>query len=303
MLATNLVQASVRIEDFAILVHSPPGVGKSCFGASLHAWLESQKMPPAYYLDLDMQEGLAAHTLYRSSPRSWSDLDSLVKDLELSEDFSWVVVDLLDGLCDLSFEDVCKRNNVKHPTEKGEYMKMMWNVISTQSVNIIRRLMRSGKGVLATTHSELTAVNFQGRKYNRWVPNLGIPSTYRMLEGAFPIIGFMNLESIFTTPTNPQYDPRMDVSDLEEAGETRMVYFTPSKYWVAKDHSRRLGEKPIKLSLDYRDDWAAFMRRWEGQEEGEETLVGRQAQDSTPPVPSLAPPPSGPPKIVNGKRD
>ncbi len=262
-ISTNKTQSTDSLSRYGLLIHGPGGVGKSSFAVSLNIWLEENSLPPAYYLDMDIQEGLLAHELYKSRPQNLDDYVDLINQLIKSKDFSYVVVDPINELYNFIFEEECRKAGVVHPIEKGDFSRMIWHKISTQLTANIKSIMRSGKGFVATCKSITSEQSIQGKTITRWIPDFG-GRAYSIIDSAFPLIGFISFQTTYKVAPGKSSEK---VTDLMEQ-EKRVILFNPSMYWSAKSRSPKLGREPIVLPDDWRDDWKTLDNYWNGLIQG-----------------------------------
>jgi len=259
-ISTIKTPSTDSLSKYGLLIHGPGGVGKSSFAVSLNIWLESQSLPPAYYLDMDVQEGLIAHELYKSRPTDLDEYESLVAQLVKSKDFSYVVVDPINELYNFIFENECRKAGVTHPVEKGDFSRMIWHKISTQLTSHIKDIMRSGKGFIATCKSITSEQSISGKQITRWIPDFG-GRAYSIIDSAFPLIGFMSFQTTYKVSPGKSSEK---VTDLMES-ERRVILFNPSQYWSAKSRSSKLGREPIVLSENWQEDWEILTKYWNGE--------------------------------------
>lgn len=109
--------------------------------------------------------GGKALRLYQVSPKNWRQFVRYV-DLVIKDDrFETVVIDTADIAYDDCLEHVCFQLGVDHPSDAG--WGKGWNAVRTEFVRQIKRLTRSGKGVIFISHQRETEIEERsGKKYH-----------------------------------------------------------------------------------------------------------------------------------------
>jgi len=146
------------ISKCSILIHGESGIGKSSLAASFE--------DPLF---LNTEPGGKGLRVNRVEVQNWSEFKGYVTLIRRSTEHRTIVVDTVNRSYEMAFKFTCDRLGVDHPSE-GNYGDI-WNAIEKEWTDEMLRLMKSGRGVIFISHSELA--EFQSRRgqaYNKIVP-------------------------------------------------------------------------------------------------------------------------------------
>ncbi len=151
-----------RLQDYPILIYGRERVGKTTLCAEFD--------DPLF---LFFEPGGKSLSLYAETVRNWKHFNDILEALEDDPTkYSTVVVDTVDKAYDMVFRLICKQEGVKHPSDlkwgRG------WAMIDEAFEAALFRILRSGRGLLLTSHSEeKDIVNFDGETQTMTAPTAG----------------------------------------------------------------------------------------------------------------------------------
>ena len=152
-----------KLRDYPILIYGRERVGKTTLCAQFEdPWF------------LFFEPGGKALSLYATTIKNWKQFKELLVELETKKEYKTIVIDTIDKCYDMCFHYVCKREGVKHPSDlkwgKG------WAAIEQEFEDSMFRILRTGRGLLLTSHSEdKDIIDSVGDTRNMTAPTAGKP--------------------------------------------------------------------------------------------------------------------------------
>lgn len=149
------------LRDYPILVYGRERVGKT----TLCAQFEDP-------LFLFFEPGGKSLSLYAKSIKNWKQFKEILKALDDSDEYKTVVIDTVDKAHDMAMEYICQKQGVEHPSD-AKWGKA-WNALDNEFEKAMFRILKSGRGLLLTSHSEEKDItNFKGEVLNMTAPTAG----------------------------------------------------------------------------------------------------------------------------------
>ena len=229
LLPTQKSVPSARFEDMITLIYGAPKVGKSTFC--------SQFDSPLF---LDSESGLRSLSTYNVSIGDWETLIEVYKELAALKKtgkmpYKTLVFDTIDNFYSMCLDYVCKKNNIKHPTDL-EYGKG-WNMVKTEFVNAMNRYKALGLGVVYVAHASEKEIKSRVGTYTRYDAAIA-GQAYNIITASCDFILYACVD---TTPE----------------GEKRVLHTKPCEYWNAGD---KTGLLPEEIPLNAQEFMKAFMK-------------------------------------------
>jgi len=248
--------AEERLSNYKILIHGTSGIGKTTLLASV-----------PNVLILDTERGTLARGGYIAEITSWPQFVEAVEIIEKggASRFKTIAIDTLDSLYNLLWDWALPKMGVGYPSEVTQGSG--WDKLTGTFMKELNRLKLFPMGLICTAHTMITTVKVKGTgaEYSLFQPAFvgsSARSTYKRVIDAFDLIGFMRTERMETVPKkahDSRTSPDMRVLGVTEK-DVRILDFTPSNEWEAKDRSGLLGK--IILPDDWREDWNTIEEVW-----------------------------------------
>ena len=216
LLPTAKTPPKVNPEDYNILIHGKPKVGKSSFAAEFDS--------PVF---LATEEGTNALAVYKVQVPDWlTFLKAAGEIAEGGHPFKTVVIDTVANLFRMCEEYVCAKAKVTHPSDL-EYGKG-WSLVRDEFARAVIKLSMLPYGLVMIAHSDDIEVKTRTGSITRTVPRL----SKQAWDTVVPMADFI----LYFT------------SELTKDGEKRLMRSRPSENWEAGN--RFLGDKfPAELSM------------------------------------------------------
>lgn len=154
------------------LIVAPPGWGKTEFGMSnpdalLLACEEGHNYTGGYKVIIDCWDGrLANDELEAYKDENGVIHDSFVRtvrNLMRDRKFSMVLIDTVDALVKMLLDYTLGKKGAEHASDLGDYGKG-WDVAqNTPFRKQLTRIIKTGRGILATTHESIEKHDFKSR--------------------------------------------------------------------------------------------------------------------------------------------
>lgn len=159
LIPTEKTKPKESLQDYPILIYGRERVGKT----TLCAQFESP-------LFLFFEPGGKALSLYATNIKNWKMFKEVLEQLENTDNFRTIVIDTVDKAYDMAFQYRCKKAGVEHPSDMKDYGKT-WAAIDQEFEAAMFRLLRTGRGLIFTSHSEeKDIVNAVGETHNMTAP-------------------------------------------------------------------------------------------------------------------------------------
>lgn len=146
---------------YSVFIYGEKKIGKTSFCA---------QFPDAFFMMLE--PGGKGLELRQVAVNSWKDFLGYIKLLEDNPDYcTTIVIDTADILYERCFQHVCAVQGMEHPADQG-YGKG-WTAIKDEFKKGVNRLMALNKGVIFTSHAQVSTFKRQnGLEFNKVVPTL-----------------------------------------------------------------------------------------------------------------------------------
>lgn len=208
-LPTEKTKPKTNFWEYPIFLYGAPKIGKSTLLAEL---------PNALFLNAG--GGLDAIECFQVPLGTWEDyLEAGKEVLTTQNNYGPIVIDTIDRLHKLAVGFVCNRQNIVHPTDLG-YGKG-YDMVKDELMRTVTRLALSGKGLVLISHVRETEIQARTEKYTKAVPTLQ-SYIWELIDGLTAIVLYMTMET------------------AEDGSERRVIYTTPSKYYIAGDRTNKL---------------------------------------------------------------
>lgn len=206
-----------------IVIYGVDGIGKTTLAT------EAEKAVYLHTRGENLPSGLKTPKVRMNDYR---DIKEYLEDLLYDDhDFHWVILDALDGMEPLVWEEVCYEHNKKSMEEFGFgkgylFADEFWGEI----LDLIVKLKEEGIGVIILAHPSIEL--FQSpitEPYNRYTIKIHKRANALIREAA-DIVAFMNHR---VNVKEVEVTRGKKVSHAE--GKTRMIYLTGEAAWDAKN--------------------------------------------------------------------
>lgn len=148
----------IELQGSKILLHGPPGIGKTQTAASFPTptrWITTE--PGHKYIPPDQKEYL---TYLTYGSKGWVEFNECLKTLD-GKQFKTIVVDTINNLYESCLIYVCSKNNVKHPSDIGAQGKG-WSLVRAEFRRLWSKLIKicdeSGATLIVIGHSEVATL-------------------------------------------------------------------------------------------------------------------------------------------------
>ena len=210
---------------YTCLLYGPTKIGKTSFCAANDA------------LFLCTEPGTEALSTYEIQITGWGDLfaasQALTKAYKAEEKLPYtsIVIDTIDNAWSFCQADVCRRLNIKHPSD-ASYGKG-WDAVKREFRDTLLAFSRLPVGLWMISHSKTTTIETEGAPdYDRTTPTL--PGSAReIVLGLCDMVLFADFHSEVKKGKVKQY---------------RVIRTKPTASYDAGD---RTGKLPEIISLDY----------------------------------------------------
>jgi len=160
---------SKKIEGYHWLIYGQQKIGKSTFC--------SQFENPLF---LPTEAGLKSLSIFKMPTNrdlitNWPEFIMICREIKKSIDsntfkFNTIVIDTVDNLYQLCLEYVCKKHEMKHPSDQ-DFGKGWWLVMQ-EFKSVINKVLSWGPGVIFTSHEELKEKKTKKECINKISPSL-----------------------------------------------------------------------------------------------------------------------------------
>ena len=230
LLPTEKTKPKVSLQDYSILIHGMPKIGKSTMCSQAED-----------ALFLAFEPGLNALEVYQAPIDDWEHFCNVCKEVaEGNHPFKTIVVDTVDIAYQMCADYICKKFNVPHQSDLA-YGKGA-SLVNNEFHRVLAKLGRLLYGLFLIAHTKTLKVETRTGDYTKYVPNLS-EGARKIILGMVDIILYCDLEAS---------------TNAEGKQVVRRVMRTkPSQYYEAGDRTRRL---PEVLDLDYNALVKAFTK-------------------------------------------
>src|ERR1044071_8279298 len=160
MLPTEKSKPETSLSKYSILLYGQEKIGKTSFASNFPK--------PIFLL---FEPGAKDLEIYKEDIKDWNHFRRILKDLEVDKSFQNVIFDTADVAYNMIERYVCEANGVSDPNDM-EYGKG-WRKIRQEITQSLTRLLKTGKGVLFTSHStEKEFKRRDGASTDRIVPTM-----------------------------------------------------------------------------------------------------------------------------------
>lgn len=160
MLPTTRSKPETDLSAYSILLYGQEKIGKTSFTA---------QFPKP--LHLMFEPGGKSLELYKEDIKDWTHFRKVIPEIEKDKTFKNIVFDTADVAYVMAERWVCEANGVSD-LEDMEYGKG-WRKIRLEFHTCVRRLLKTGKGVIFTSHvSEKQFKRRGGESTDRIVPSM-----------------------------------------------------------------------------------------------------------------------------------
>lgn len=160
MLPTQKSKSETSLSKYSILLYGQEKIGKTSFASNFPK--------PIFLL---FEPGAKDLEIYKEDIKDWHHFRKVLKELEVDKSFQNVVFDTADVAYNMIEKYVCEANGVSDPGEL-EYGKG-WRKIRQEVNASITRLLKTGKGVVFTSHAtEKEFKRRDGGSTDRIVPTM-----------------------------------------------------------------------------------------------------------------------------------
>lgn len=169
-LPTKPKSVTARVQDYTFLIYGREKIGKTTLCASIPGAIFFSTEPgtkglPVYEYN-DAGGGITSWDVFRQA----------VADLEACGDFPLVVIDTADRAYDMALDWVCRERGIEYPGQDAsgseDYGKS-WKAVKTEFTEQIQRIVRTGRGVVFTSHAkEQPFKTKNGDKFDRVFPTM-----------------------------------------------------------------------------------------------------------------------------------
>lgn len=208
-----------HFEDEIVLIYGAPKVGKSTFCSQFEA--------PLF---LDSESGLRNLETYDVPISNWDDVLDVYKALRDAKQagnmpYKTLVFDTINNFYLYCMEWVCKKNNIKHPSDL-DYGKG-WSMVRVQFTNAMNAFKSLGLGVVYVSHASEKTIKTRTGEYTRYDAAIS-GQAYELIVGSCDFVLFAQINS-------------------SDNGDERILHTKPCEYWMAGDKTGRL---PAEIPLD-----------------------------------------------------
>lgn len=257
-LPTTLTQSAGTLEECKTLIVAPPGWGKTELAMSnpdclLLAFEEGHRFVTGYKMIIDAWD----------ETDEWTEKDGTIhcsmlqacKKLEKSSRFQYVFLDTVDAMVKMLLDFKLPQKKAEHASDLGDYGKG-WDIAqNTPFRQVLNRIMKTGRGILAATHEATEQKNFKGMG-QRAKKETTLPSgIQRQIYAQFEMIGHGIYGKI----------------DKKTRIRERILQFEGSSDILAKN---RGGKMPAGFVVPrkFEDRWTKFARLFDNKAEHEKAL-------------------------------
>lgn len=182
--------------DIRTLIVSPPGWGKTEFFMSnpdclLLACEEGHKFTGGFKVIIDAWDGVLSNgdtKPYQDAKKVWhNSFVKAVAALQSTSRYNYVFIDTIDALVKMLLDYGLAKRRVEHASDAGDYGKG-WDIVqNTPFRRQLNILIKSGRGIGASTHEQAENKNFKSG--TRAKKETTLPSgIYRQIYAQFDLI-------------------------------------------------------------------------------------------------------------------
>jgi hypothetical protein len=161
-LPTELNEPPSELSSYTILFYGEKKIGKTSL---------CSHFPNTLFISLE--PGTKALRVFAMPATSYEELEAIITTLETDDRFNTVVVDTVDLAYELTFEYVCRKQGIKHPSEENDHGATWSKIKDTFRKLIIRLMTIPGKGVILISHDVEKEIELRnGEKTHRVQPTM-----------------------------------------------------------------------------------------------------------------------------------
>lgn len=221
-----------------IVLYGPGGIGKSTFASSA--------VNPVF---LDIEDGLDGIEVPRQRITSWQEAIDFLKALFTQEhEFQTVVVDSLDWLEQLAFEQVCRELNIRQIDEENSFGRGYTKCVELMSyfLTCLDRLReKKDMAVILLAHETITRVESPlTSSYDRYSIKLNKKNASLVAEWSDAVL--FATEKVFIQTEKGNFGKQSN----KGIGGGRVIYTTGNPAYQAKHRANLALPDEIPLSWD-----------------------------------------------------
>lgn len=221
LLPTEKSIPSTSLEDYTVLIHGAPKIGKS-------TWCS--QIPNALFLD--MEAGLTALEVYKTPLiENWETFLEGCVEISGTNKFNAVVIDTVERAYQLCLTYVCTKRGIEHPGTVKKDFGAAWSAVTNEFYRVLTKLASLPIGLFLISHSKGVEVETRTETYTRMIPNLS--------EGV--------RKCLTQTVSTILYFTQRKTKD----GIERIICCHPSLYYEAGTRIQQLKNIPEVMPMDY----------------------------------------------------
>lgn len=133
-------QARNELSAYSLLLYGREKIGKTTFAA---------QFPEALFLFFE--PGGKSLEVYGRDVNSWEEFKSYIGLLKKERKFKTVIIDTVDIAYKMSYQFICKKMGIDHPSEEG--FAKAWNMIRDEFQAVMVSLLKLERGVIMISHA------------------------------------------------------------------------------------------------------------------------------------------------------
>ena len=228
LLPKTKTKRRIMLSEQTVLLYGMPKAGKSSFCAQVEDVIFLATEPGLNHLDV-----------FQLPINDWPTFLSAAAELEKGDHpFKAIAVDTVDLLHKYCTDFVCKKHNIKHPSDMS--FGKGFALVSSEFQRAFTKLASLPYGLFLVSHAVEREIETRTGKYHKTMPTLP-ESARKILVGMTDLILYVDLETVTNQDGSVAYN--------------RVLRTKPDKHFEAGD---RTGKLPDPLPLDFKAFKDAF---------------------------------------------